>query len=93
MIICNKCGFSVNEANGFCSNCGALFANAPPAMQGAACIHCGGLARPAQIYADKELTIILTDTNEERFIQALACTRCARVQLLIDFQTEVEVEE
>jgi hypothetical protein len=54
------------------------------------CDACGGAMRAGSLYADKELSIYFPDKNEERFIQALACSDCGSLKLLVDFNTDVE---
>ena len=54
------------------------------------CGNCGGLMRSGLLFAEKELTILFSDSNEERFVQAFACTACGDVRLIVDLETEVE---
>jgi len=54
------------------------------------CAACEGPMRNGLLFSDKELTILFPDNNEERFVQALACTRCGEVRLVVDFATDVE---
>ena|SRR5215831_12182220 len=54
------------------------------------CPACKGRLRPGLLFADRELTIIFTDNNEERFVEVWACTDCGQVQLIADFDTDVE---
>jgi len=54
------------------------------------CPACEGRLRPGLLFADRELTIVFTDNNEERFVEVWACTDCGQVQLIADFDTEVE---
>lgn len=54
------------------------------------CRECGGVMRSGLLFADKELTMLFNDDNEERFVQAFACTACGAVRLAIDLDTEVE---
>jgi hypothetical protein len=63
---------------------------ARPAANAAPCAKCGGPTRPALLFADKELTILFSDDNEERFVQVFACTRCGELRLTVDFATDVE---
>jgi len=46
--------------------------------------------RSGLLFSDKELTILFTDNNEERFVQAFACPMCGVVRLAVDLDTEVE---
>lgn len=54
------------------------------------CSNCGGKLRAGLLFADKELTVLFQDNNEERFIQVLACTSCGVVRLTVDLFTDVE---
>ena len=54
------------------------------------CGNCGGAMRAGLLFADKELTILFSNNNEERFVQAFACTNCGDVRLTVDLQTDVE---
>lgn len=58
--------------------------NAPP------CGNCGAAMRAGLLFADKELTILFSDNNEERFVHAFCCTACGDVRLTVDLETEVE---
>jgi len=61
-----------------------------PAETGVPCNNCGGVMRSGLLFADKELTILFSDSNEERFVQALACTNCGDIRLTVDLHTDVE---
>ena len=54
------------------------------------CGNCGGAMRSGLLFADRELSILFADNNEERFVQAFACTSCGDVRLVVDLETEVE---
>jgi hypothetical protein len=54
------------------------------------CKVCGGAMRSGALFADKELTILFPDKNEERFIQALVCSKCGDLRLAVDFETDIE---
>jgi len=54
------------------------------------CNNCGGKMRAGLLFADKELTVLFQDNNEERFLQVLACTSCGNVRLTVDLLTDVE---
>jgi ribosomal protein S27AE len=58
--------------------------------QARACPTCGGPSRLGVLFADRELTVVFADNNEERFVQVYACSRCGQVQLVADFQTDVQ---
>lgn len=61
-----------------------------PAKNNVSCGNCGEVMRPGLLFADKELTILFSDSNEERFVQAFVCTACGDVRLVADLETEVE---
>ena len=61
-----------------------------PAAGSLPCDACGGAMRVGTFYADKELSIFFPDKQEERFIQALACSNCGSLKLFVDFNTDVE---
>ena len=61
-----------------------------PAGSGEPCGNCGGPMRAGLLFADKELTILFSDSDEERFVQAFACTACGDVRLKVDLETGVE---
>jgi hypothetical protein len=61
-----------------------------PVRSSAPCRECGGVMRPGMLFADKELTMLFNDDNEERFVQAFACKACGAVRLAVDLETEVE---
>ena len=54
------------------------------------CGNCGAQMRSGLLFADKELTILFSDSNEERFVHAFCCTACGDVRLTVDLETEVE---
>jgi hypothetical protein len=59
-------------------------------VSGAECTMCGGRLRLGTLVAEKELTVIFSDNQEERFVQVNACTQCGHLSLAVDFQTEVD---
>jgi hypothetical protein len=61
-----------------------------PAKNNVSCGNCEQVMRPGLLFADKELTILFSDSNEERFVQAFVCTACGDVRLVVDLETEVE---
>lgn len=54
------------------------------------CGNCGGTLRSGLLFADKELTILFSENNEERFVNAYACSNCGDVRLIVDLNTDVE---
>lgn len=74
-------------------------ANAAPAGQfpvmrprtpGSECPKCGGAQRRGTLVAERELTVVFSDNQEERFVKAIACTQCGQVSLVVDFETDVQ---
>lgn len=61
-----------------------------PAGPVVVCGNCGAVMRSGLLFSEKELTIVFADNNEERFVQAYACTGCGDVRLTVDLQTEVD---
>ena len=65
----------------------AVFLAIPP------CDVCRGAMRLGLLFADKEVTMLFQDSEhgeEERFVQAYACSVCGEVRLVVDFQTDIE---
>ncbi len=56
----------------------------------ATCTVCGGKMRVGNLFANKEVTILFPDENEERFVDVLACTQCGQIKLVVDYETNVE---
>jgi hypothetical protein len=54
------------------------------------CIICGSAMRQGTLVAEKELTIVFADNQEERFVKVSACTQCGQVSLVVDFETDVQ---
>ena len=54
------------------------------------CVFCGGPLRAGTLVAEKELTVIFADNQEERFVKVKACTQCGQVSLAVDFETDVK---
>ena len=57
------------------------------------CDVCRGAMRPGLLFTDKEVTMLFQDgegNEEERFVQAFACSVCGEVRLVVDFQTDIE---
>ena len=61
-----------------------------PAASKAPCGNCGGVMRSGLLFAEKELTLLFSDSNEEHFVHAFACAACGDVRLIVDLETEVE---
>ena len=57
--------------------------------QSSRCLRCGGSMRSGLLSAEDELMIIFTDNGEERYLDALACTECGEVRLVVDLETDV----
>jgi hypothetical protein len=54
------------------------------------CAVCHSRMRAGALFAQKEITILFNDNNEERFVEVLACSKCGQVRLLVDYDTDVE---
>ena len=54
------------------------------------CPGCRSRMRAGALFAQKEVTILFNDNNEERFVEVLACSNCGQVRLLVDYETDVE---
>ena len=54
------------------------------------CAVCRSRMRTGALFAQKEVTIMFNDNNEERFVEVLACSNCGQVRLLVDYETDVE---
>jgi hypothetical protein len=54
------------------------------------CVFCGGPVTHGTLVAEKELTVVFSDNHEERFVRVNVCTRCGRLSLVVDFETDVQ---
>ncbi len=97
MPFCLDCGYKIPDDDPFCGKCGAATVEPDAAVepdlvvdQVATCLGCGGRLRAGRLYSGDELTVVMTDTEEERFIEAMVCGTCGRIQLAVDFETDVE---
>jgi len=54
------------------------------------CPICGGALRSGTLVAEKEVTVVFSDSHEERFVRVNACTQCGQLSLVVDFETEVQ---
>ena len=98
MLVCNRCCLTTNEtqeylSNNYCSNCGALIDPPTEATNNVLCRLCGGLTRSGQLFGESEITIVMAETNEERFVRAFACIKCGDVQLVVDYETDIVEDE
>jgi len=57
------------------------------------CAVCSSRMRAGALFAQKEVTILFNDNNEERFVEVLACSNCGQVRFLVDYDTDVEGAE
>lgn len=94
MVVCQRCGLTASEtnvylSNHYCSNCGALLDPPTTDTRNVLCTQCGEATRPGRLYGETELTMVMSDSWEERFVDAFACIKCGHVQLIIDYETEV----
>lgn len=62
----------------------------PSAAPGSGCPFCGGELRAGTLVAEKELTVVFSDTQEERFVKVSACTQCGQISLIADLETDVQ---
>jgi len=53
------------------------------------CTVCGGETRFGILFAGRELTFLDPEENHELAVEAYACRHCGRVQLLLDWETNV----
>src|SRR6267142_5530516 len=60
--------------------------SAAPSARTMRCPNCSSMMRAAILFADKELTLVFTDDNQERFVQAFGCTACGEVRLALDLE-------
>ena len=54
------------------------------------CDICGGSMRRGALFADREMTIYFDDTDEERFVEAVVCSACGNLRLVVDLDTDVQ---
>lgn len=54
------------------------------------CPVCNGRLRAGTLVAEKEITIIFSDNQEERFVQVAACSRCGLISMVVDLETAIE---
>ena len=51
---------------------------------------CGGRFRAGTLVAEKELSVIFSDNQEERFVKVNVCTQCGQLSLVVDYETDVQ---
>lgn len=61
-----------------------------PSVPSPGCPFCGGQFRPGTLVAEKELTVIFSDNQEERFVRVNVCTQCGQLSLAVDLETDVQ---
>ena len=61
-----------------------------PTLERQTCDLCGGRMRRGALFADREMTVYFDDTDEERFVEAMVCSACGNVRLVVDLDTEVQ---
>jgi hypothetical protein len=54
------------------------------------CTRCGSGTRLGVLLGEKEITILFSDEDEQRFVEVYACRKCGQVHLAVDFETEVD---
>src|SRR2546428_13595091 len=57
---------------------------------GLVCLSCGGPMRSGTLVAEKELTIVFADNQEERFVRVNACSACGQLSLVADYKIDVQ---
>ena len=62
----------------------------PEAVPPNRCPVCGGALRAGTLVAEKELTLVFSDNQEERFIRVSACSQCGQLLFTVDFETDVQ---
>jgi|SRR5581483_401236 len=55
-----------------------------------ACPICGGETRYGMLMSEQTLTMVFTDTSERRYVDAYACEKCGRIQLVLDLEQSAE---
>ena len=53
------------------------------------CARCGGQTRSGRLFDRREIIILFTDKDEQRFIDVYACIQCGQAQVVVDFETEI----
>jgi hypothetical protein len=61
-----------------------------PAKRIPICTRCGSGTRLGVLLGEKEITILFSDEDEQRFVEVYACRKCGQVHLAVDFETEVD---
>jgi hypothetical protein len=54
------------------------------------CSVCGGAVRAAMLMAEREVTVVFADSEEQRFLNLNVCTQCGRAEFVVDLESEVE---
>lgn len=62
----------------------------PPAIEAQPCDICGGTMRRGALFADREITVYFDDTEEERFVEAMVCSACGNMRMIVDLDTDVQ---
>ena len=90
MPTCGECVNIIPEGDRFCGKCGAPVGRNTRERGAVVCQNCGSRMRRGELFADREVTCMLGDPEEERFVSLFACTRCGVIRLFVDYDTEVE---
>ena len=62
----------------------------PIARRVPTCARCGSRTRLGVLLGESEITILFSDKDEQRFVEAYACVKCGHVQLVVDLETDVD---
>lgn len=90
MPTCGECKTIIPEGNRFCANCGAPVSHRSEERGAVICQFCGNTMRRGELFSDREVTVMLADPQEERFLNLFACRACGLVRLVVDYETDVE---
>ncbi|HEU4388877.1 MAG TPA: zinc ribbon domain-containing protein [Blastocatellia bacterium] len=89
MPTCGECKRTIPDGDRFCGNCGTPVRHTEE--RGAViCQFCGSTMRRGELFSDREVTAVLADPQEERFINLFVCRGCGQVRLFVDYETDVE---
>ena len=54
------------------------------------CLICAGLLRYGTLVAEKEVTIIFSDNDEERVVRVSACSRCGQISMRVGYEIDAK---
>jgi len=55
-----------------------------------ACPACGSETRFGMVMSEQALVMVYTDNSERRYVDAYACQKCGRVQLVVDLEQTID---